>query len=594
MIVLLISFLLLYIGLRQYLISNEPTLGKPYLDSLSLVLSLGVFFYGLTAVTYSYSLLGILNEPVLRITWGLILLSLLVYTIKSKAYKQLLKPLENSTGNQLFYGGLALLFFSTLIKTDIYVYDSLTYHLPRVFHWAHNQSVAFYPAAVERQNYIQPLHEYVLLNSYLIDGTHIFFQSINFFLLLPLHVIVKAILEELHKRKVALWKAGLITLAHAPLLVEIGTTQTDVLATLSYCMTLYVVLFLPATTRLYFFLCPALFALAYFSKGVNAFYVAPLMVYFAYRFFQYFSRKAFISTLAGGLTGVALLSFFLYETLKKYGTLTANQTELYFNEGSYFFSMLSNAFRNFMVLIVPPIPEANTILHKALDRIYLAFGQDITDKTNTFLGYFSMGQGFAFGDSTSPSFFIACCILLSAAFLIFNRKNFTKGLALYLVSIVTGFLCYNLILKFQIWGSRLTIPFFIACVPLLIYTFERYTRFWRYVFYSLAGIYIALVVVNSKINPIKEPPPFSYKGPPLINKKLIMAIGGNSPEYYIWKAAQFQPEKIVATSSTEITSSYDYLVSKRKLKPSVQVPMDSVGSISEIFTVYKLKKADDQ
>ncbi len=49
-------------------------------------------------------------------------------------------------------------------------WDSMTYHMSRVMHWAQNGSVAFYPTHIQRQLYTGPGAEYVILHAQILTG----------------------------------------------------------------------------------------------------------------------------------------------------------------------------------------------------------------------------------------------------------------------------------------------------------------------------------------------------------------------------------------------------------------------------------------
>lgn len=49
-------------------------------------------------------------------------------------------------------------------------WDMLTYHMPRVAHWAQNQSVLFYPTHIERQIWAPPGAGYIMLQFFVLSG----------------------------------------------------------------------------------------------------------------------------------------------------------------------------------------------------------------------------------------------------------------------------------------------------------------------------------------------------------------------------------------------------------------------------------------
>ena len=77
----------------------------------------------------------------------------------------------------MFLTGIGLLLASTLVTALVYppnTWDSMTYHLPRVMHWISNESIAFYPTSISRQNYQMPLAEFAILHLQVLTGEDTF------------------------------------------------------------------------------------------------------------------------------------------------------------------------------------------------------------------------------------------------------------------------------------------------------------------------------------------------------------------------------------------------------------------------------------
>jgi len=69
--------------------------------------------------------------------------------------------------------GIAFILAGTLLAAFLAApnsWDSMTYHLSRVEHWAQDNTVAHYPTAINRQLYSMPYAETVVLHGRLLAG----------------------------------------------------------------------------------------------------------------------------------------------------------------------------------------------------------------------------------------------------------------------------------------------------------------------------------------------------------------------------------------------------------------------------------------
>ena len=76
-------------------------------------------------------------------------------------------------------------------------YDLMTYHLPRVMHWAQDRSLVPYPTSIERQIQMQPLAELIILNLYVLSGTDRLFNFVQLGALLVSLIGVSSITSKL-------------------------------------------------------------------------------------------------------------------------------------------------------------------------------------------------------------------------------------------------------------------------------------------------------------------------------------------------------------------------------------------------------------
>jgi hypothetical protein len=109
-------------------------------------------------------------------------------------------------------------------------WDSMTYHLARVAHWAANASVAHYPTSIDRQLWQPPFAEYLVLLGYVAVGSD---RLANLPAWLAAAGSIVAAVEIARLLGRSPWERRLTALAVATvpgLILEATSTQTDVVA----------------------------------------------------------------------------------------------------------------------------------------------------------------------------------------------------------------------------------------------------------------------------------------------------------------------------------------------------------------------------
>jgi hypothetical protein len=107
-------------------------------------------------------------------------------------------------------------------------YDSLTYHMPRVFFWLKNASVHNYPTAENRQLFIGPLTEFFILQvQALCMGSDRLANTVQWFAYLGSIAAVYGVAEELGAGPRGRWLAAVLAATTPMAVLQASTTQSD-------------------------------------------------------------------------------------------------------------------------------------------------------------------------------------------------------------------------------------------------------------------------------------------------------------------------------------------------------------------------------
>jgi hypothetical protein len=111
-------------------------------------------------------------------------------------------------------------------------YDSQTYHLPRIEHWARAGSVGFYPTGVHRQITYPPGAEFLLLHLRLLTGSDALFNLLQWSCGLLCLVLVTRIAAQLGVPRRGQLLAALVVASVPMVVLQSSSTQTDLVVAL--------------------------------------------------------------------------------------------------------------------------------------------------------------------------------------------------------------------------------------------------------------------------------------------------------------------------------------------------------------------------
>jgi hypothetical protein len=182
-------------------------------------------------------------------------------------------PAARPRAATLVVAAIGLVTLATALVAAPNTWDSMTYHLPRVAHWAANASVAHYPTSIDRQLWQPPFGEYLVLVPWVLVGGHDRLANLPAWLAAAGAVVAGveiARLLGLPARGRALAALAVATLP--PLVLEATSTQTDLPAAFWLGVVAYLALAVhvaPATSWRTFAWIGAALGLAVGTKGTS-------------------------------------------------------------------------------------------------------------------------------------------------------------------------------------------------------------------------------------------------------------------------------------------------------------------------------------
>ena len=471
MILLIPLFLVLLTAL--YLILD----GKDFrADALKVFLTT-FFLIGLS--TELLSLITQLNRKGIFITWSLFNIAAisLLFTVWQKKRKAIDKtlPINKESFQQTFQiRGINLFIIALVIGITLYIslkappnnYDSMTYHMARIPHWIQNQSIQYYPTAIERQNYSMPLAEYAILHTQVLSKSDLYANLVQWFSFILSIMTVSLIAKQLKVSPRGQWisavLAGLIPMA----ILQSSSTQNDLVVGI-FCLAFFYFLNRVISERKWL---DAIFAglalgLALATKGTAYILCAGIGIglggaaIFGKKLFEIKALAVrFIMIITIGLllnSGIFLRNWNLY----RHPILTNNERTLVDKISPAI--LFANLARNGAIHLASPFQQLNNSIENSLVVI---LGSQAQNPASTFQNSeFELTYNINEDESGNNLHFILLSIGMVLYAFLPNQRN--RERTIYLLMIVLSIILFSLAFKWQPWIARLQTPiFFLGCV----------------------------------------------------------------------------------------------------------------------------------
>lgn len=391
-------------------------------------------------------------------------------------------------------------------------WDSMTYHLPRIMHWQQNNSIGFYDTSVTRQLYSSPGAEYLILYLQLLAGGDRLANFIQWFALLGSLFVIWNITKQLGGNYYSRVFAVLFTASIPMAILQATSTQTDLIASFWILCSVYLILKMIKDPNLVLATVLGLSGgIALLTKATSLPFLLPFGFYLLYKLFLLQRFKSYkIIIIALGVAFIVYLPF-LARNFHYYGSFTSPEKNIISNEKITFHVTISNFIKNLMMhtdlgLKNNPIVslDATTKIHNIMGLDLNALGSNLGGVPFSIIPYQNR-----FDEDTATNPVHLVLIIVSVVILVLRYKKMSIEKKYFLLGLLSLVL-FSALFRWQIWGSRLQLPFFIIIAPAVsIILTEKIKIKYQTFFISIVAIcfifYTFPFVTNHGIRPLRGP-----------------------------------------------------------------------------------------
>jgi hypothetical protein len=363
------------------------------------------------------------------------------------------------------------------LYTPPQTWDSLNYHLSRVAHWSQERGVLPFATGIEKQNFMQPGAEMIVLHFYVLFGSDRLANFVEWLAMLGSLVGVSFIASQLGANLLGQLLSAVFTATLPMGIIQASSTMTDyVVAFWMVCVASESLSIKRQGLKLNAVVYISLGAgLALLTKLTAVVYLLPfaiLIIVVSLR--QVSVGRTMLMWLLAILLVIAVNAGHLMRNTIVYGhpigpssTIALHANELYEPR-----ALLSNLLRNAALHAGSPWSRVNDWLFLSIYKVHVKLGLDIQDPRTTTVGWFAIGKP-STGEATAGNPLHAILILIIFFLIIIIPRLRKSSLMVYVVIVAATFITYCLVFKWQIFGSRLHLPFFVLFAPAIGFSLSR-------------------------------------------------------------------------------------------------------------------------
>ena len=356
-------------------------------------------------------------------------------------------------------------------------WDSLTYHMSRVAHWAQEGSLRPYATGIERQIFMSPVAEIGMLQVYVLGSGDRLVNFVEWFAMLVSIVAVTLLAKDLGAGRLGQLFSAVFVSTLPMGIAQASSTMTDyVVAVWAVDVACESVLIAQGARGRAPVISACLAAgLTIGSKPTGFAYLLPLAVFIGASLVRRRGlREAAVWTIvAVGVVGI-LNAGYLSRNMAVYGNLLGRERTVsqHSNKILDWRVVISNTLRNASLHAGTPDDRINDWIYLSLAKVHFKLGLDLTEPRTSTHSEFRITRP-SMSETRAGNPLHALLIIVSFVLAIVFWRKVGPIAAVYSIVIALSFVVLSTMFKFTIYGSRYHMGFFVLYAPLAGYVIWR-------------------------------------------------------------------------------------------------------------------------
>ncbi len=487
---------LVFVGLVLLLSARRPTWGWRRSFVRGAILAASAAILG----TETLSLVGGVTRSGLALAWSLLLAAEAAWFVVAIRRGQGLRfpPVRLPCGRLDRALLLAVVLIVLVVGAVAYLsppntWDSLNYHMARVAHWAQLRAIRPYATGIEVQNGHGPGAETLVLQLYILASGDRWVNFVQWLAMVTCLVAASRLTSGLGATPLGETLATLLVAALPIGIAEASSTMNDyVLAAWIMAVASETLDVLAGSEDRGSVFTLSLAAGLAASVKVTAFvYLLPFAVLAGVAIIRR-EPKARVAV-AVAVAGAAMLLLNLGQwsrNLAVFGNPVGvpAQVQLHALELRTPAGWISNLTRHAGMHAFTPWRAVNRQVMRAISKIHQLIGVDLNDPRTTAIGEFTPFTPMT-EETRSTNWYHAWLYLLSGALMIVGFRRFRSLVFVYAAAALATFVLFCFVFKWQVFSSRLLLPFFVLLAPVAARAVTAWFPSW------LVGVLGAAILV---------------------------------------------------------------------------------------------------